>query len=362
MFRLSRRLAISAVIVGAFGVLWWGAMPWLDAARVLAALVDGTSAPGERTTVDYQVAGRPHQGDLYPATGTARVGLVVIPGAAELGKDDQRLVRFAATLAEAGFTVLVPDIASQKALQVGPENVTDVADAIDWLAGRERRVGVAAISYAVGPAVLAGLAEGQKLSFLVGVGGYFDLTAVIAFFTTGWYFEDGRWQQRQPNAYGKWVFVRSNAARLWDSGDRALLEIMAARRMADEHSDIADLALRLTPTARPIYDLLTNLDPQRVPALIDKLPPDMRDDIHALDLKTRDLSHLKAHLLLIHGKDDTIVPAGESRKLAAAVPDARLFIVDDLAHADWSPHKLGSMVDLLTAMRALLDERDRARV
>ena len=158
MSRLHRRLACSAVIVGAFGALWWSALPWLDAAEVLAALLGGSSTPREPVALDYRVDGRRHRGDLYPATGKPGAGLVIVPGAAELGKDDPRLVRFAATLAEAGFTVLVPDIASQKALRVGPENVGDVADAIDWLAGDwpaddwlaggQRRVGVAAISYA----------------------------------------------------------------------------------------------------------------------------------------------------------------------------------------------------------------------
>ena len=325
---------------------------------VLSRLVGGGAPVAERGAARYTVAGRSHQGDLYAAAGGPGAGLVVVPGAAELGKDDPRLVKFAAALAASGFTVLVPDIARQKALRVGPENVEDIADAIDWLAGSENRVGVAAVSYAVGPAVLAALREGPKLAYLVGIGGYYDLTAVIGFFTTGWYFDDGRWQQRLPNAYGKWVFVRSNAARLWDSGDRTLLDLMAARRMADAQAPIDDLAPHLTPTGRSVYALLANTDRERVPALIEALPPVIRDDIRGLDLSGRDLSGLSAHLLLIHGRDDAIVPAGESRKLAAAVPAARLFIVDDLAHADWGPRNLAGLFQLLRALRALLGERE----
>lgn len=358
--RPSRVVVALLILIAVLVVGGRTARPWVEAAVVLGRLVGG-GAPAEHDAVAYTVAGRPHQGDLYAAEGGTGAGLVVVPGAAEQGKDDPRLVRFAATLAAAGFTVLIPDIPSQKALRVGPENVEDVADAVEWLAARQRRVGVAAVSYAVGPAVLAALREGPKLAFLVGVGGYYDLTAVLGFFTTGWYFENGRWQQRRPNAYGKWVFVRSNAARLWDSGDRTLLDLMAAERMADPRAPIDDLAERLTPTGRSIYALLANTRPEQVPALIDALPPMIRDDIRGLDLKGRDLSGLAAHLLLIHGRDDAIVPSGESRKLAAAVPSARLFIVDDLAHADWEPRKLSGMFQLLRAMRALLAERDLAR-
>jgi len=358
---MRRRFLIGGIVaLAVLVVAAWAVAPWVEAARVLVDLASGKGAAVERLPVAYEVGGRRHRGDIYPTNGPSGVGLVIVPGAAQLGKDDPRLIGFASALARAGFIVLVPDIESQRALQVGPDNVTDVADSIDWMAGKLPRVGVAAISYAVGPTVLAGLREGDKLKFLVGVGGYYDLDAVIGFFTTGWYQEDGIWRKRQPNAYGKWVFVKSNAARLWDSGDRTLLELMANQRMADANAPIDALAQRLTPTGRSISDLLANTEHERVSALIDGLPPAIRDDIRALDLKGRDLSGLKAHLLLIHGRDDAIVPAGESRKLAAAVPSARLFIVDDLAHANWTPQTLGGMWGLLRAMRALLDQRDGA--
>lgn len=357
--RKPRLLALAILLAAAITGIGW-APSWVETFQLLQAISGHEPVPADRQTVDYSVAGRSHRGDLYRVVGRPGAGLVIVPGAAELGKDDPRLVHFAAVLAGAGFTVLVPDIESQKALHVGPENVEDVADAIDCLAGSQKRVGVAAISYAVGPAILAGLKEQGKLAFLVAVGGYYDLDAVIGFFTTGWYFEDGHWQKRTPNAYGKWVFVKSNAQRLWDSGDRALLEVMAARRMVDAQAPIADLAQRLTPTAQPVYDLLTNGDPQQVPALIGRLPPPVRDDILALDLKDRDLSRLSADVLLIHGRDDAIVPSGESRKLAQALPHARLFLVDHLAHADWNPGGWSGMMTLFSATRALLEERNRA--
>ena len=54
------------------------------------------------------------------------------------------------------------------------------------------------------------------------IGGYYDVEAVLTFFTTGYFRDgpDGQWRHREPNAYGKWVFVRSNAARLASPEDR----------------------------------------------------------------------------------------------------------------------------------------------
>jgi pimeloyl-ACP methyl ester carboxylesterase len=80
--------------------------------------------------------------------------------------------------------------------------------------------------------------------------------------------------------------------------------------------------------------LLDNADPDRVPALIDALPAPIRADLEGLDLARRDLSQLSFELILVHGRDDPIIPATESRALAAAVPEgkAALFIVDRLGH------------------------------
>jgi len=57
-------------------------------------------------------------GDLYSTPRPARAALLLVPGAAETGKDDPRLVRFARALAAHGFLVLVPDLPGPKALQV----------------------------------------------------------------------------------------------------------------------------------------------------------------------------------------------------------------------------------------------------
>ena len=51
------------------------------------------------------------------------------------------------------------------------------------------RFGVAAISYAVGPAMVAALAEpgGERMALIVGIGGYHDVVAAITYLTTGYY-------------------------------------------------------------------------------------------------------------------------------------------------------------------------------
>ncbi len=351
----------------------------IESYRVLGDIAAGPGPSGlkERTpapvrqAVHYQLDGRAYTADLYRPGEPAEAALVLVPGAAERGKDDPRLVAFATTLARARFAVLVPDIESLRRLTVGPEDVTGIADAVRHLAGRlgdpaEPSVGLVAISYAAGPAILAALEENtrDKVSFILAIGGYYDIEAVVTFFTTGKFRDNPRapWRHKTPNAYGKWVFVRANAPRIEDVRDRVLLSAMAERKLRDLGAEIGDLTAQLGPEGRPVHDLLTNQDPAAVPGLIAKLPPRMRRDLAALDLKGRDLARLRAKLFLIHGRDDAIIPYTESAALAAAVPEdqATLCLVDNLSHVELGPGGWFDGLRLWSLVYRLLEVRDAA--
>ncbi len=99
------------------------------------------------------------------------------------------------------------------------------------------------------------------------------------------------------------------------------------------------IVARLGPEARAIFDLAANDDPDRVPDLIGALPKRLRDAIGSLDLSTLDLTDLEADLILIHGRNDPLVPYTESLKLARAVgpKQSRLYLLENLhrhRHAD----------------------------
>ena len=321
-----------------------------------------------RQTIRYTVRGRSKVADLYFGK-DVRAGLVLVPGAARRGKDDPRLVAFAQAMARARFAVLVPDIANLRQLKVTAADAREVSDAVTYLSGRTTKagggdVGVVAISYAAGPAILSAIAatSRDKIRFVLAIGGYYDLDATITFFTTGYYRESPgeKWRYRQPNAYGKWVFVRSNADRLEDSGDRVAIAAMAERKLADVNADIGDLVGGLRAEGRSIYALLTNRDPDKTPALIARLPRSVRTDIRALDLARRDLGALSARLFLVHGRDDPIIPHTESITLAgkAGANRANLYVVDSMRHVDLGPSGIVDSYRLWSAIYDLLGERN----
>src|SRR5262245_39769344 len=310
---------------------------------------------------------------MYLADNFPRAALVLVPGLAPRGKEDPRLVDLATTLARAHFAVLVPDLPSLMQQRVSADNVRQIADAIGflknggWYSARQNApVGVAAISYAVGPALLATLESDIRgqVDFAVAVGGYYDVDAVLTYFTTGFYRggADGAWIQGDPNVYGKWLFVRANANRILALRDRILLTAIAGRKMDDPAADIGDLVPKLGEEGLSVMRLLENDDPDKATQLIAGLPPSMLADLRALDLKGRDLTGLPKRVLLLHGRDDRIIPVGQSEQLAQSLPagTAHLFIVDNLGHADLSPGGWRDILTLGEAAYELLSWRDAA--
>jgi acetyl esterase/lipase len=343
-----------------------------EAARLILDLGRTETAPGPplgRTSVSYAVEGRPHVADLYQA-GEPAAALVLVPGAAATGKDDPRLVALANALVRARFLVLVPDLPRVRELRLSSRDARDVGDAVLYLAARPgtpQRLGAVGVSYALGPVILAALDPkvGERLAFVVGIGGYYDARAVLAFFTTGYYrtVPGGRLAWRRPNDYGKWLFVLSNLDYLKDGHDAALLSSIARRKLGDPDADVRDLAAGLGPEGRAVLAFADNKDEPRVEALFAALPRPIRDEVAALDLKTRDLSHLSPRFLLLHGRDDPIIPDTESERLAAALPAGRtdLFLVDRLSHVDMEKEDIATAFTLWRAAFKLMDLRDGVR-
>jgi hypothetical protein len=336
-----------------------------------SALKEETPAP-TCSTITYRRNGVARVADVYlPGDGEpALAGLLLTPGAAPDGKDDPRFVAFAETMARARFEVVTPDIPGLRELRVRAANSEHIRDALLLLSDRraeqgDATVGVIAISFATGPTTIALLSPEVKgrAHFMLYIGGYYDIEAVITFFTTGWYRDggDGEMKHRPPNSYGKWFFAVSNADFIDDPYDRALIEWMGRRRLDDPDADLSQAVPRLGPQGRAVYDLLTNSDPERVPELLARQPPRARAEIAALDLKHLDLSGLDARFLLVHGNDDRVIPETQSIAFAAKATHAELYLLDSMQHVDPKPAGLGDKLSMLSMMYDFLTERDRIR-
>jgi hypothetical protein len=68
---------------------------------------------------------------------------------------------------------------------------------------------------------------------------------------------------------------------------------MVVRRMRDPNARISDLAPRLSPQARVLYDLLESATADQVPALLRRLPPALLERTRALSPARRSFAPLR---------------------------------------------------------------------
>ncbi len=339
-----------------------------------AALIMWDIAAGGDVTLWQDVTPQPHErlvrwqdgeGDLYSPSGQVRAAMVLVPGAAVLGRDEPRLQAMARTFARAGFAVLVPELPEVRRLALSRADADRVATALRQLGGQQAGVplGVAAISYAVGPAIIAAIEDdlAPRVAFVVGIGGYRDAEAAIRFVTTGAFRPRGESREFriEPNPYGRWAFVMANAGRLDSAADAIVLEEIARRRFSDPAADTSRQAAALGPQGRAVMALMENRDPDAVGRLIAALPSGIRREIDGLNLALYELSRLRGHLILVHGRGDRMVPYSESQDLAAAASHARvsLFLVDDIGHVEFTAVNVANAWTMWQAIVALLGER-----
>ncbi len=347
-------------------------------AWVQAALIVWDVAAGSQPTLWKEVTTEPRsyatlwpdasgggEGDIYIPSRPARAAMVLVPGAAVMGRDEPRLQALARTFARAGFVVLVPELPEVRRLALSRKDADRVASALRQLRKWQPSVplGVAAVSYAVAPAMIAAIEDdiAPALSFVLAIGGYRDAESVIRFVTTGAYRPqgDGRELRAEPNSYGRWAFVLANAGRLDSPRDSHLLQEIARRRYSDRTADISRLASELGPQGRAVLALVENGDPDAVRGLIAGLPETIWREIDGLDLALYDLSKLRGHLILVHGRGDPLVHYSESQGLAAAASQARvsLFVVDDIGHVEFTAVSVANGWKVWQAVLAMLNER-----
>ena len=276
--------------------------------------------------------------------------ILLVPGAAPAGRDDERVVSLASSLAATGREVVVPEL-----ILYGQElNVDDV----------DRVVAVAAhLCRGNGDLVLFGFSYGGSLALVASAdervagcidlvatfGAYADLVGVIQAAVTGVSVVNGDvypWEAADESMVR--TAVRDTATRLVPEDQRESL------RRALEQQDPSGLS----DAASLVYRMVTTDDPMLVAALARRLPPPGKrlvETFSPVDVADQ----IEAHVLAVHAREDPAVPVAELQRLHAAFPEAEVMTVRSFEHVDLATDDgLGPLVtDLLIAwafMQAVL--------
>lgn len=293
-------------------------------------------------------AGIATSASLYlPARGNHLPGIVIVVGAAPLGRQDPQVVQLARALVRAGRAVLVPDLAL-RASTLSSIDLKRIAAAFDALATLAQvdagRIGLLGVSWGGALAVVAASTPplADKVLFVATFGAFYDLADLVGAVVTGATVYHGRvvrWHT-VPEAQ---ALVRS-----------ALLSRLPPGQANAVQAALADpRALpSLSPAERAVVELLTNRDPARVARLAAGLPPSIQR-VRQEFSPAFHVQGLRAPLLALHSTDDPAAPWTESAMLITAARQhdrggARLTLVHVFSHVTQN----GSLV----APGALLDD------
>jgi pimeloyl-ACP methyl ester carboxylesterase len=276
-------------------------------------------------------------GDMYVPDRPAPA-VVLLPGAARLGKNDPRAVRLALAVARAGRVVLVPDLTLAHR-RFDLRDLERVVRSVLALSGHplvRGPVSLLGISYG-GSFALVAAADPRlagRLAQVAVFGAYWDLVGVIQAVTTGVTVVDGREIPWEGNPLAREIL-----------GEQALA--LAPEDSRDDLRAALDgrvVPATLDPAARALYDLLTNRDPGRTEELADRLAPRARELLTTFSPASV-AEAIRAPVIAMHARGDPAVPYAESLRLARGLSGARVVTVGSFRHVDFQGAGPGAWVE-----------------
>jgi hypothetical protein len=274
--------------------------------------------------------------DLYrPAA--PRSTLVLVHGLSRAGREHPELTRLAGLLASRDIAVLVPHFTGMAAFTLSGREPVEVAAALDYARGLGRPVGVAGFSFGAGPALLAAAAA-PDIRVVGSFGGYADLRHVIRYIATGVHELDGRRYVQVPEPYNRWKLLALLVGFVDAPDERAALQTVVSRRLADPADDTTALEARLGPSAMAMLALSRARDEADLAQRLAALPAPVQNAIDALSAVSA-ARRLNGRLLVVHGAADPSIPFTESLRLGAAAGErARVAVLRTFHHT--GPHSL----------------------
>jgi dienelactone hydrolase len=284
---------------------------------------------------DLQVPSRygPLRARLYRPREARGHPVVLTSGVHADGIDEPRLVKLAKDLAVGGQVVLTPEPVDLLRYEITPRLPDMIEDAATWLAAQKElapdgKVSLFGISFSGGLSIVAAGRPGlrDKVAAILSLGGHGELSRVLSFLCTG-VLPDGR--PLKPHDYGVVVILLNVADRLVPAEQveplRAAirtflrashLALSDAKRAGETFEEARRMQARLPEPASTLMGYVNTRD---VAALGPLLLPHVRAFAADPSLSPELSPSPSAPVYLLHGADDTVIPAIEASLLAQAL-------------------------------------------
>jgi dienelactone hydrolase len=309
----------------------------LRAAGMRGAVVDSLASHGTGAfhVTDLRVPTRhgPVRGRLYEPDERKGRLIVLTSGVHAAGIDEPRLVKLAEDLAMGGQPVLTPEPPDLLRYEITPRLPDVIEDTALWVLGPgalapDGQVDLFGISFSGGLSVVAAGRPSlrDRVSAVLSFGGHGELSRVLSFLCTGVQADGVR---RTPHDYGVVVILLNVADRLVPPEQvaplrKGVLTFMHASHLTLVDSKQAEAAFQearaLESTLpEPAATLLHQVNTRDVAALGPRLLPFVEGFAGDPSLSPEHSPAPRAPVYLLHGTDDSVIPAIESTLLARAL-------------------------------------------
>ena len=266
------------------------------------------------TTFDFRGAVIPAR--IYSPRGVGFApGIMAVHGMHELGINEPRLVNFARSLAASGFQVMTPQVAGIADYRVEAESADLIGTAAQDFARELQapKVGVLAISFSGGLALLAASDPqySPSIAWVATVGAHYDLAHVLRFFATGEALRpDGAVEHFPPHEYGPLIVVYDEPQDFFAPQDVQAAHDAIKLLLAGNGKASEELANAMTPAGEQTMQLIYHKQREALtPAILAEI--EKRRDQLAAASPAGHMGSLTMPVLLLHGSDDTVIPATE---------------------------------------------------
>ena len=262
--------------------------------------------------------------DLYTPAGDGTHGAVLLfLGVNPAGRDDPRVVGLAEGLARAGVIVLIPWSQEMTQKKVSASEIDSLVHAYEFLLDNDRvdpeRSGMG--GFCVGASFATVAAQDarirEQVKFVNFFGGYFDAKDLTVSVTSASRFYGDAVEPWTPDRLSVEVVSTHLIDGLPDSVEHALLG-----RVFIEKDAVLDggMLATMSAEAQTVHRLLSGVSRSEADELVSGLPDEMRIELASISPATR-LQDLNARMLMMHDRQDKLVPSEEYRRLADALSE-----------------------------------------
>ena len=252
--------------------------------------------------------------------GEPRAAVLLFLGANAAGRDDEDVVNLGNALARGGFAVMFhwsPTMALQH--NIDSVEIDNLVRAFQFLEQQDwvdsKRVGIG--GFCVGASFSLVAAADPRISdrvrFVNAFGPYFDAEDLLLQVVTRSRLYQGVRTPWQPDSLTLEVFANELIETVDDMAD---IDLLTKKYLTGELRD----GRPATSAGQTVDRLLEGVSLGEAAGLYATLPEEFREAMDQIS-PSRYVDDIKAELLVLHARDDELVPSAESRRLSEAMAD-----------------------------------------